>query len=84
MRDLRTAAVRFCTRQDLVDLTLVGASDPEQVELVTAAVRSPIPDELCERLRTEVPPDTEHVEPATWEKDGVPLRPANPEEVEPA
>jgi len=82
--DLRTAAVRFCTRQELVGLTLVGASDPEQVELAAAALRVPIPDELWDRLRTEVPPDTEHVEPATWEKDGVPPRPANPEEVEPA
>ncbi len=34
--DLRTAAVRFCTEQDLVDLTLVGASNPEQAELATA------------------------------------------------
>ncbi len=82
--DLRTAAVRFCTEQDLVDLTLVGASNPEQVELATAALQASIPGELWERLRTEVPPDTEHVEPATWEKDGGPPRPANPEGVEPA
>jgi D-threo-aldose 1-dehydrogenase len=54
--DLRTAALRFSTRDPRLASTVVGLSKPERVEPAIAAASADLPDELWRELEELVPP----------------------------
>jgi D-threo-aldose 1-dehydrogenase len=51
---LRSVALQFVLRNPLVDVVLVGASTPEQVDGSLAAARDPIPDEIWAEVEERV------------------------------
>ncbi|GMA94730.1 hypothetical protein GCM10025881_15540 [Pseudolysinimonas kribbensis] len=54
--DLRTAALRFSTRDPRFASTIVGISKPERVEPTIAAASADLPDGLWEELESLLPP----------------------------